>query len=121
MNNRLGSTIDRSRHLIETRNQTEDEKQHRQPGAATKNSLATRSLFQVAITLAAASVLFAALLVIALFVGVVVQLEIAAIVIALFVTCLGCMIASLVYFLRDINMSLHALDMVLAVPEEKGS
>ena len=121
MNNRLGSTIERSRHLVEARNQTEEEQAVRHPGAATKNSLAMRTPFQVAITLAAASVLLAALLIIALFIGVVVQLEIAAFVMALFVTCLGCMIASLIYVLRDINMSLHALDMELAEPEEKGS
>jgi Protein of unknown function (DUF2721) len=111
MNNRLGRTIDRSRHLVEARNRTEEEQQCALQDEQLKILWRRAHILQIAITLAVASVLCAALLIIAIFMGALCHLEIATVVIALFISCLGCMIASLIFFLRDINMSLHALGM----------
>ena len=111
INNRLGRTIDRSRHLAEARNRSTDAQQRAVQDEQLKILWRRAHILQVAITLAVASVLCAALLIISIFVAAVCHLEIAAVVIALFICCLGCMIASLIFFLRDINMSLHALGM----------
>src|SRR5262245_44395680 len=106
INNRLGRTIDRSRHLSEARRRTTDAHQRAVQDEQLKILWRRAHILQIAITLAASSVLCAALLIITLFIGAVCRFEIAAVVIALFVSCLGCMIGSLIYFLRDINMSL---------------
>lgn len=109
INNRLGRTIDRSRHLAEARFRTTDAQQRTVQDEQLKILWRRAHILQIAITLAASSVLCAALLIITLFIGAVCRFEIAALAIALFVSCLACMIGSLIYFLRDINMSLHAL------------
>ena len=113
MNNRLGRTIDRSRALIETRNRTPSGERgsHDQQLAILWRRA---QLLRTAITLAAISVLCAALLIISVFVSAVLKLEIAIVVIALFVGCLSAVIASLAFFIRDVNMSLHALEMEIS-------
>jgi hypothetical protein len=119
MNNRLGRTIDRSRALIETRNRTpsgERGSQDQQLAILWRRA----QLLRTAITLAAISVLCAALLIISVFVSAVLKLEIAIVVIVLFVGCLSAVIASLAFFIRDVNMSLHALEKEISLrPLEK--
>jgi hypothetical protein len=61
------------------------------------------------ILFAVLSILCAAILVIALFVGALLHSSAGAYVIALFVGCLGLLILSLVDFLRDVNLSLAAV------------
>src|SRR3954454_20732566 len=92
MNNRLGRTIDRSRALIETRNRTPagDRGSHDQQLAILWRRA---QLLRTAITLAAIGVLCAALLIISVFVSAVLKLEIAIVVIVLFVGCLSAVIA----------------------------
>ena len=65
----------------------------------------------MAIMLAAASVLLAAVLIIGLFLSALFQWETAGIIALLFIACLGALIGSLMVFLRDINLSLKALDL----------
>jgi hypothetical protein len=50
-----------------------------------------------------------AVLVICLFCGALVRLEIASVIVALFVGCMCSLIGSLVFFIRDVNLSLKAL------------
>ncbi len=53
------------------------------------------------------------------FIGAVLKLEIGFVVITLFVACLASLIGSLTYFIRDVNMSLHALEMEIGpIPNE---
>jgi hypothetical protein len=59
--------------------------------------------------LAALSVLLVAVLVILLFCGALLRVEIAGIIIALFVGCMLSLIGSLVSFIWDVNLSLQAL------------
>ena len=61
------------------------------------------------IALAALSVLLVAVLVILLFCGALLRIEIAGIIIALFVGCMLSLIGSLVCFIWDVNLSLQAL------------
>ena len=101
MTNRFGRIIDRARQL------------HRDPH---ENSLAQLQillrrarLLRAAITLGALSVLLAALLIIALFMGALFSFNTAHAVAALFITGMLCLIASLLFFIGDLNLSLTAL------------
>ncbi len=108
MTNRLGRTIDRSRLLIESksRSTTPNHERHDE-----QLSILWRraQLLRIAITLAGLSALLAAVLIIVLFVGALLKLEIAIVVVAIFVSCLAAVIASLIFFIRDIDLSLRAL------------
>lgn len=67
-------------------------------------------LLRMSIALAAISVLLAAVLVIALFLFALLKLDEPYVVVLLFIACLSTLIVSLFYFLRDINLSLLALE-----------
>lgn len=73
--------------------------------------LMTRArIIRAAIASASVSVLLAALLIIVLFVGALLRLDIAAPVVGgLFVGCMACLIVSLVLFIADVNLSLRAI------------
>jgi hypothetical protein len=108
MTNRLGRTIDRSRHLVPLMKSGSDE--DRRNCQAQVDILWHRAqLLRTAIFMAATSALFAALLVILIFVSEIMKWHL---IWPISVTFLGSMVAvmgSLVWFLRDINVSLHAL------------
>jgi Protein of unknown function (DUF2721) len=107
MTNRLGRIVDRSRSLAhQSRTSTGDE---RTSAAAQLQILGQRAeLMRWAIGLAAFCVLFAALLVISLFVTALFDVEVAWLIAGLFIVSMLCLIASLVMFIRDINKALHA-------------
>jgi hypothetical protein len=120
MNNRLGRTIDRSRVLIEIRNRATDStsraRQHDQLEILWRRA----QILRTAITLAVFCVLLVAILIIVVFVGALVKLEIGFAVITLFIACLTSLIGSLLYFIRDVNMSLHALEMEIGFTPASG-
>ena len=66
-------------------------------------------ILRASIFLAAFSVLLVAVLVILLFCGALFRLEIAGVIVTLFVGCMCSLIGSLVFFIRDVNLSLKAL------------
>jgi hypothetical protein len=106
--NRLGRAIDRSRQLQEVfRNGTETDR------ARVRGQLdilwRRARLIRASIVWASSSVLLAALLIIFLFVGTLLGLQVAPVIVILFCGCLAAVIVSLTYFIRDINLSLHAL------------
>ena len=68
-----------------------------------------------AIALASISLVLAAGLVIALFVVELLAIQAAFILGTLFVLCMGCLIVSLFYFIADINVSLSALKVEMAI------
>ena len=117
MTNRLGRTIDRSRHLVELlRHCDEDDRRRYQ---LQLDILWRRArLLQSAIALIATSALLAALLVIVLFFSVLLRIEAAIFLSVLFILCLSSLIAALVYFLRDINLTLHALALELGMDQK---
>jgi hypothetical protein len=108
MTNRLGRLIDRSRQLSrELRSVGEDD---RIGLIAQVRILTSRArLVRLAIALATTSLLLAALLIILLFLTALFGLELAVVLSLVFIACMGCLIASLVVFLRDINLSLRAV------------
>jgi Na+/melibiose symporter-like transporter len=108
MTNRLGRVIDRARILAgnligitaEKKEKTLDQLQILWRRAR---------LIRLSITLAAASALSAAILIIVLFFTALWQIETAWIIVVLFIACMLCFIGSLILFIRDINQSLEAL------------
>jgi hypothetical protein len=108
MTNRLGRTIDRARILAR-------ELPSMSQSARVNNSEQLRILWRraclirLSITLASTSALFAAILIIVLFLTSLLQMKSAWLICALFISCLACLIASLVVFIHDINLALAAL------------
>ena len=108
MTNRFGRTVDRTRELArESRTMPED----RSRIEAQLQVLMYRArIMRTAIAAASVSVLCAALLIIVLFIGALLQVSItAAVVGTLFIVCMICLIASLLLFISDVNLSLKAL------------
>jgi hypothetical protein len=107
MTNRFGRIIDRSRIL------TEDLR--RAPRATRPKILeqlkilASRAItVRSAISLAAISVLLAAILIITLFVGALLDLAMAALIVGLFILCMLSLIVALLLFIADMRLSLKA-------------
>lgn len=108
MTNRLGRVIDRARILAQ---EQRDNLQADSSRILSQLEILTRraELIRRAITLSSVSVLFAALLVITLFFTALFQLETAIFISVLFMICMLSLIASLIYFIQDLNLSLTAL------------
>ncbi len=112
LTNRFGRAVDRSRQLI--REMREASEADRAGLTGQVEILYRRArLIQLSIIVGTASVLFAAVLIIALFFAALLKLEIAVLVSLLFICCLLCLIVSLVTFIMDIHLSLKALKLEL--------
>ena len=114
MTNRLGWAIDKSRELIAERQRCGEADRVRvdlQLGILWRRARLLRS----AISLAGISVLLDALLIILLFLGSLTNLRIAVVIALSFAACMTAVIGSILYFLRDINLSLRALAQELQV------
>ena len=109
MTNRYGRVIDRSRVLGDATRKSSDPGNH--SWQQLDILLQRAKLLRISIIFGVTSVLCAALLMIGLFVGSVIHFSPAAYVIAMFSACMASLIVSLVYFLRDVNLSLAALDL----------
>jgi uncharacterized membrane protein len=107
MTNRLGRIVDRARSLaLRLRDADEDE---REPIHAQLQILGQRArMVRRSIALASFCVLFAALLVISLFITSLAGADIPWLVATFFILSLLSLIASLVEFIRDVNRSLEA-------------
>ena len=117
MTNRLGRTIDRARQLkTEMPKRTEAERELVQAQVAIIYQRA--KLIRLSITLAALSALLAAALVVTLFVTALLQWQNGWLVSLIFIACMVSLIAALVAFIRDINLSLRALRLELGSDRE---
>lgn len=112
LTNRFGRAIDRSRQLG---------REMREAGNAERKKLALQvqvlylraRVIRLSIILATLSVLLAAVLIIVLFVAALMHLETGLAISLLFICCMGSLIGSLIAFIRDIQLSLHALKLEL--------
>jgi hypothetical protein len=112
LTNRFGRAVDRSRALG---------RELREVGQAERQRLAGQvailyrraQLIRLSIIMAALSLLLAAVLIIVLFVTALAKLEAGFAIVLLFVCCMVSLITSLVAFIRDIQLSLHALRLEL--------
>jgi len=112
MTNRLGRAIDRARQLKgELPKRTEQDRE--QVLAQVAIIYRRARMIRLSITLAALSALLASALIIALFLTALLRLENGVLVSLLFIACMVSLFASLVAFIRDINLSLHALKLEL--------
>lgn len=115
MTNRIGRVIDRSRQL--THDLRETSEAEREKILAEVRVLWLRAkITRAGIALAVLSALLAALLIISLFLGALLNLGIAKTLVGLFVMCMVCLIGALLMFFWDINLSLKALK--LEMPRE---
>ena len=112
MTNRLGRAIDRARALVR---ELRDGREHDRPAALAQVAIIYRRarLIRLSIALAALSVLLAAVLIIVLFLTALMKWDNGFIVSLIFIACLGSLIASLVAFIYDIQLSLVALKLEL--------
>lgn len=109
MTNRYGRVIDRSRQLAEAVRSAHESDYSR---LSTEITILMRRarMIRSGIALASVSVLFAAMLVISLFLMGLFKWECALLCAILFSCSMGALVLSLIWFLRDINVSLHALE-----------
>jgi hypothetical protein len=118
MTNRFARLLDRSRRLTQDLHAASGKGRARL--LAQLRILSTRArLVRLCIALAGLSVLLAALLIISLFLGALLQLDIAPVIVILFMLCMLSLIVSLVLFITDINLSLKALWLEMP-PEARG-
>ena len=118
MTNRLARVIDRSRLLY--RELRDNPSVDRASAMAQMRTLTERArLIQRAITLAAVSVLLAAVLVIVLFLTAVLRWEDPWLIGLLFIGCMLSLIGSLLAFIRDLNRSLVALHLEVDQPDPR--
>jgi hypothetical protein len=107
ISNRYARTIDRTRDLVQARRSGNGELPHIEQQIAIMWRRA-RTLRR-AIFFASLSVLFAALLIIALFVTALLHIELPWLIVLIFVICLCSLIIALVDLIRDVNQSLVAV------------
>lgn len=112
MTNRLGRIVDRVRSLVRELPQANEFTRLRTQ--AQIQILARRArLVRLAVTLASASVLLVALLIAVLFTGALLHFELGSVAALLFVLCMLTLIGSMGAFLREVHLSLHALELEL--------
>jgi hypothetical protein len=112
MTNRLGRAIDRARQLTQVLSGLSDDK--REQTLAQVAILYRRArMIRLSIKLAALSALLASALIITLFLTALLQWESGLLPSVIFIGCMGSLFASLIAFIRDINLSLHALKLEL--------
>lgn len=108
MTNRIARVIDRARLVADECEVAGNDE--REVCDAKLRVLSQRArILRASIALASFSVLLVAVLVILLFCGALFRLQIAGMIVALFVGCMCSLIGSLVFFIRDVNLSLQAL------------
>ncbi len=112
MTNRLGRAIDRARQLKADLPRRTDE-DRAQVLAQVAMIYRRARVIRLTIILAAVSVLLASVLIITLFVTALLHLELGLLVSLIFIACMASLFASLVAFICDINLSLHALKLEL--------
>src|SRR5579859_4615534 len=119
MTNRLARTIDRTRATArELANASEGD---RGKGRKQLHVLWRRArLIRLSIALASMSALFAAILIITLFLTALLQLENTWVISALFIICLANLIGSLAVFIHDINLALAALKLEIPAGDLEG-
>lgn len=118
LTNRFGRAVDRSRSLgreVREVNQAERQSLGRQVEILYRRA----QVIRLSIIMAAVSLLLAALLIILLFVTALAKLEAGFVIVLLFVCCMASLIVSLAAFIRDIQLSLHALKLELGSAKEE--
>lgn len=110
MTNRYSHMIDRARELIRDIDAKDD--QHRKLAVEQVRIIYRRArVLRLAITLSSASILFVALTVLALFAGQLIGATVDYVSVPCFGLCLFALLGSLFFFIRDVTISLRALEL----------
>jgi hypothetical protein len=112
MTNRFGRAIDRSRQLVGEMRDVTDAQRPRLAGQVEILYRRAR-VIRLSIIMAAVSLLLVAALIIVLFLAKLMNLEAGFVITLLFMCCMVALMVSLVAFIRDIQLSLHALRLEL--------
>jgi Cu/Ag efflux pump CusA len=112
LTNRFGRAVDRARQLLREMRATTGEDRQRFAGQV-ENLYQRARLIQRAIIFGTISMLFAAVLIITLFFTALMKMESAVVLSVLFICCMASLVASLIAFIMDIQLSLKALKMEL--------
>lgn len=110
MTNRLGRAIDRARQLTEAHRCGTETDRVRLKGQLEILWRRAR-LIRASIVWASSGALLAALLIIFLFVSTLLSWQMGVVIVVLFGCCMAAIIVALIYFICDINLSLHALQL----------
>lgn len=113
LTNRLGRTVDRTRALAKERREHHGEPNPRIEEQLTILTRRTR-LIRASVLWAVLSMLSACLLILSIFATARLRFDGEVLLLAFFVASIGLLFGSLVYFVRDIVLSLHALDSEVA-------
>jgi hypothetical protein len=116
LTNRFARAVDRSRSLgreMRELDQTDRSQISRQVEILYRRARVIR----LSIIMAAMSLLLVAVLIIVLFVTALAKLEAGFVIVMLFICCMASLIVSLAAFIRDIQLSLHALKLDLDQPD----
>lgn len=119
LTNRFGRAVDRTRQMLREMRAAAGDDKKRFAGQV-ENLYQRARLIQRAIIFATVSLLFAAVLIITLFVTALMKMESALLISLLFICCLASLIISLIAFIMDIRLSLQALKLELG-SEEPGA
>ena len=123
LTNRYGRVIDRSRVLADTLRVSGSDDHHLLEQI--QILLGRAKLLRTSITFGAMSVLFAAVLVIGIFIGSLLHSDPSTFIVTMFCACLISLIISLTCFIQDVNRSLKALDLdmeaVIPAPRKKNN
>jgi hypothetical protein len=123
LTNRFGRMVDRSRVLVRELATAPSgvwvENLREQVAILSRRA----AILRLSITLVAITVLLVGVLILVLFLGVLLQLKVALLVVLLFSIAVGSLIGSMLAFIRDTNLALAAarLDLQLAPPEKARS
>ena len=112
LTNRFGRAVDRTRQLLRELRVASGDERKRHTGQI-ENLHRRAVLIQRAVIASAVSVLFAAVLIISLFICALLKIESAILIVVLFIGCLLSLIISLIAFIMDVRLSLKALRLEL--------
>jgi Cu/Ag efflux pump CusA len=120
LTNRFGRAVDRTRQIVREMRGAPEDMRKRLAGQVA-NLYERARLIQRAIIFSTISLLFAAVLIITLFLTALMKWESAVAVSLLFICCLVSLIISLIAFIMDIRLSLQALKMEMGQDDHAGT
>ncbi len=119
MNNRIAYSLGRARQLLHDAEKATDADMHASLDAEVEVIFRRAHLQRSAITYASTSALFAAILIISLFLSALFGIDIAWLYTSSFIVALSSLIVSLSYFIREVRDSLDAFNLNLLEHEER--
>jgi uncharacterized oligopeptide transporter (OPT) family protein len=118
MTNRMGRIIDRTR-LYASQLRQAEEAERRQLEIQLELTWRRAKIVRLALTYATSSMLVSAALVVTIFLGAILRVDLGGLMLVLFLVAIGLLMAALVAFLRDIFLSLSALRLEVREAREK--